>query len=37
MRSPLTWIRQYFTRRLTLPLDAMYARIDAHLLDDRRS
>ena len=35
MRSPLTWIRRWFARHLGT-LDAMYERIDSHLLDDPR-
>ena len=33
MRSPLAWIRQWFAQHPTTPLNAMYERIDAHLLD----
>ena len=36
MRSPLIWFRQWLAQHFTTPLDAMYERIDAHLLDDTR-
>ncbi|SDO27486.1 hypothetical protein SAMN05216368_1149 [Cryobacterium flavum] len=36
MRFPLTSFHRWLARHLSTPLDAMYERIDSHLLDDRR-